>query len=146
MADDRVELDQDARAPRPRGRRAVELLAQRPAGLLVGDELGELVEAQAEQSLQAQHLAQLLDVVLAVVAVRAGLTARAPGHEPDLLVVADRARRRADGGCDLTDAHRPSPPRGGRSPPAGVEGASARRWHRAGTSPPAPTSPRAGCG
>src|SRR5438034_1040678 len=79
------------------------LLAQRGARLLRGEQLLELVEADAEQLLEAKRVAQALDVLLAVHAMATGRPLGAAGQQPDLLVVPDRARRGAGAPRDLAD-------------------------------------------
>src|SRR4051794_10684854 len=83
---------------------SAELAPQRRAGLLRLDQLLELLERDAEQLAQAQQLAQALHVLVAVGAVPAALAPLRVGQEPDLLVVADRARRGAGQLRELADA------------------------------------------
>src|SRR5881398_518567 len=83
---------------------AREFLADRPPRILRSDQLAQLVEAHAEEILEAQDLADALGVGLRVLAVRA----RAPFarlEQADLLVVADRPRRCAHRARDVADAH-----------------------------------------
>ena len=83
----------------------VPLLAQHAACLLDLEQLLQLVEADAEERLEPQRLAQALDVGVGVEAMAPGLALlAAAGQQPDLLVVADRARGRADELGDLADA------------------------------------------
>ena len=66
--------------------------AQRRRGPLGRRELAELLERDAEQRLEPQHLAEALDVGVVVEAVGAGLARGPSAQQADLLVVADRAR------------------------------------------------------
>ena len=82
------------------------------------DQLLQLLERDAEQVLQPQQLGEALDVGLGVGAVGAGLAAAGGGEQADLLVVADRPRRRPGQLRDLADPQlarrswrRPSTPR-----------------------------------
>src|SRR6266516_1082857 len=80
---------------------------QRRPRALDARQLAELLERHAEQILEAQELAEALDVIALVEAVRAGLAAARAGQEADLLVVADRPRRRSGRLRRLADAHEP---------------------------------------
>src|SRR4051812_34016791 len=103
-------LVEDLAAPPLARAGRVQLLAARVARLLGLHQRLELVEADAEQRLQAHGLAQALDVLLVVEAVAAGLALAAAAQQPDLLVVADGPRRRARQPGDLAD---PQAGRGG---------------------------------
>src|SRR3954447_15515545 len=83
----------------------VPLRPQRSASVLCLDQRLQLVERDAEQLLELQHLAQALDVGLVVGAVRAMLAVVRALQQPDLLVVADRARRGADLARYVADPH-----------------------------------------
>ena len=83
--------------------RVVPALAQHRARLLGLDQALELLERHAEQVAQADQLLQAADVGLVVGAVTALLMGRRRRQETELLVVADRARRRADELGDLAD-------------------------------------------
>src|SRR5947208_1745554 len=72
-----------------------ELAADLGARGLGGHELTQLVETQVEQVAQPDQLLQPLDVRLRVQPPLALLALLGCGQEPDLLVVANRARRRA---------------------------------------------------
>src|SRR4051794_23156405 len=97
-------LVEDLAAALRAGAGVVPLVAQRGAGLLRLEQVAQLLEADAEQLLEAQGLAQALDVVLAVEAMAAGLALAAGAKEAELLVVADRARRGADLARERADA------------------------------------------
>ena len=81
----------------------VPLAAQGGAGVLGLDQLLQLLQRDAEQVLQPQQLGEALDVGLGVGAVGAGLAAAGGREEADLLVVADRPRRRPGQLRDLAD-------------------------------------------
>src|SRR5689334_12601929 len=98
-------LLEDRGAPAGAGMPVVPLVAQRRARVLRLDDLAQLLERQAEQLLEPQRVAQPLHVLLGVGAVLAGLALARRAEEADLLVVADRARCRADRPGDLADAH-----------------------------------------
>src|ERR1700691_3630027 len=83
---------------------AAQLGAHRGAGLLGGEQRLELLERDAEQALEAHHLAQALDLGLGVGAVLPGWPRGDLGQQADLLVVADRARCGADEPRDVADA------------------------------------------
>src|SRR5579884_274875 len=70
------------------------------------DELGELLERETEEVLEAEDLVDALDVGVRVGAVLALLALGLGPEQADLLVVADRARRRPGQLGDLADPHR----------------------------------------
>ncbi len=83
------------------------LAAQIGARALGLEQLRELLERQPEQITEAKDLPDAVDVGLRVAAVLA-LRARVPAAEQaDLLVVADRPRRRAGELGELADPQRP---------------------------------------
>ena len=151
---------------------AVPLAAQRGAGALGLDQLLQLLQRDAEQVLQAQQLGQALDVGLGVGAVGAGLAAAGDRQQADLLVVADRPRRRAGQLGDVADpqlgagrgsahgvasisstiassiasAAAPAGAAPALGSPLRRSAAAARRRRRAPRSRPAPTAPCACCG
>src|ERR1035437_4740354 len=73
------------------------------AGVLGGQERLQLIEADAQQILQAHHVAQALELGLGVDAMPARGALQRLGDQPDLLVVADRPRGRADEAGDVPD-------------------------------------------
>ena len=83
---------------------AAQLRAHLRARLLGGEQRLQLLQRDAEQVLQAHHLAQPLDLGVRVEAVRARWALGRLGQQADLLVVADRARRGAHRACDVADA------------------------------------------
>ena len=83
---------------------AAQLRAHLGARLLGGEQRLQLLQRDAEQVFQAHHLAQALDLGVAVEAMAPGRPRGRLGQQADLLVVADRARRRADQPRDVADA------------------------------------------
>ena len=81
----------------------VPLAPQRRPGALGLDQLLQLLERDAEQVLQPQQLGEPLDVGLGVGAVGARLAAAGGRQQADLLVVADRPRRRPGQLGDVAD-------------------------------------------
>ncbi len=88
------------------GRIARPLIAQSSAGLFGLGELDEFLEREAEQVAQSDQALQANDVRLAVEAMRALAPPGSRTQQPELLVVADRARRHADLFGHLTDPER----------------------------------------
>src|SRR4051794_2533399 len=82
---------------------AAPLAAQGRARVLGFDQLLEALEREAEQGLQPPQVGEALDVGLGVGAVGAGLAASRAGQQADLLVVADRPRRRPGQLGDFAD-------------------------------------------
>src|SRR6185312_14781282 len=105
-----VEATQDAYALSRRVG-AVQLAAQHRTLVVDGDQLAQLLERHAEQVAHPQQLPQALDVLLVVETVLTGRAALRRRQQPLLLVVADRARRRADEPRDVADPQQ----RGGRT-------------------------------
>src|SRR6185437_13710231 len=79
---------------------------QRSTRLLRLGELDELFERQSEQVAQPDQLLQAADVRIGIRPVRALLAPRARPEQPELLVVADRARGHAHLLRDVSDAQR----------------------------------------
>src|SRR6185312_473897 len=96
---------------------------------LLGAEHGlELLERQSKQVFEAHHLPQSLDIGIVIDAVGARHASRRAREQPDLLVVADRARRRAGEPRDVTDAQPVSQRRLGRA--GGAGGSDPARAHQ----------------
>src|ERR1700761_9681719 len=83
---------------------ALQLSAHVGARLLDAEQRLELLEGDAEQLFQTHHVAQPLDLGVGVEAMLSGRSCGCLRQQADLLVVADRARRRADGARDVADA------------------------------------------
>jgi hypothetical protein len=83
---------------------AAQLGANLGTGVLGGEQFLQLLHGHAEELFQAHHLAQPLDLLVAVDAVAPGRSRRWFGEQADLLVVANRAWGRAHEPGDVADA------------------------------------------
>src|SRR5919107_2669326 len=140
MGDVLQRLGQDLLAPLDRRRAVAPLLAQRVASVLGLDDVAQLVERQTEEVLQAQQLLEALDAALGVGGVRAGVALGARRQQAELLVVADRPRRRARAPGEVADPQ----PGGGRGRHAAARSSArataASSWDGRSSETTAPTA------
>src|SRR5919197_1117608 len=115
-------------------------LAQRRAGALGARQLPKLLECHAEEVLEAEELAQTLDVVALIEAMRARRPRAGGRQKPDLLVIANRPRRRPGRLSGLADPHQAFGAHQPSSAGTTTAAAGAREWRGRMSDTPAPTS------